>query len=142
MVQAVKPKFPADDLSVCERFTVDSEVMKLNAEIESLKAEVADLKGLLEQANIDISGFYREFSTTLKRISKLEGSKRSRGTEENLDRLAEEMKNRGVPGVTFQVAASILDLDRSTISKMTARLKEDGRFRVEIHGRKKIIRFS
>ena len=111
----------------------------LQLEVARLREENADLTAKVESLEADMSSLWKELSLTIKRVSKMERVKPSSGSLEHLDRLEFEIKKRNVPGVTFKAAAEILGIDRSSVSKLSGRMKEDPRFAIRVHGKKKII---
>ena len=118
---------------------VFGENARLRAEITMLQEENAKTQADIKVLEGDLAALWKEMSTTIKRVAKLERVKPSKGSLEHLDRLELEIKKRNVPGVTFKAAAEILGIDRSSVSKLSSRMKEDPRFAVRVHGKKKII---
>ena len=112
------------------------EIRNLQAENASLREELTAIREEMKEMREEM---YAEFSHCKKRISKIERVRPAHSSQEHLDKLETEIRKRNVPGVTFKAAASILGLDRSSISKMTPKIKEDSRFRIRLHGKKKVI---
>jgi len=111
----------------------------LDAENRQLRAEIEQLNAVISDMRIELDSVWKEFSSTNRRVSKLEKVRPSRGSLEHLDKLELEIKKRGVPGVTFKAAAELLGIDRSSVSKLSSKIKDDPRFSVRFHGKKKVI---